>query len=181
MAALYFLLALAGIVVFAIVVNRLTGTKANYLEALRLEAGERELWRDSAADFGTLPRQGQALKMSFPRLRRHTAVWTTRRLIIAQRALGSAQHLITHQIVFRAPSNSSDPDAGAQHAASQFAGGFYGRGFETLLAASHSFARVDDKDCLRVVLEPDSSAASNLIEVYLFSDRLAELREALAH
>lgn len=174
---LYFLAALFGIVLVAILVNRATGTKASYIEALVLGTGERELWRDAAADFATLPRFGQAAVMSFPRLRRHVAVWTTQRLIVAQRALGSSKHLITHQILFEALP-AADLGA-ASGAAREFAAGFYGRGFETLLAASHAFARVNDADCVRLVLNGDSSAVSNVIEVYLFSDRLAELRAAL--
>ncbi len=177
MAFLYFLAALLGIVVLAIVVNRLTGTRANYLEALQFEPGEHERWRDAAADFATLPRFGQAAVMSFPRLRRHVAVWTTRRLIVAQRALGSTKHMITHQVVFEAsPTPGLEP---AREAAREFGAGFYGRGFETLLAQSHARARVNDKECLRLVLAADSSAVSNVIEAYLFSDRLAELYAAL--
>lgn len=177
MAFLYFLAVLLGIVAVAMVVNRVTGTHASYLEALQLEPGERERWRDTAADFATLPRFGQAAVMSFPRRRRHVAVWTTRRLIVAQRALGSAKHLITHQVVFEASAAPElDP---ARQAAREFGGGFYGRGFETLLAASHARARVNDKECVRLVLTADSSATSNVIEAYLFSDRLAELYAAL--
>ena len=177
MVFLYFLAALLGIVVFAMVVNRLTGTRASYLEALQFEPGEAELWRDAAADFAALPRFGQAARMSFPRLHRQVAVWTTRRLIVAQRALGSSKHMITHQVVFEAL--PAPAEKAARDAAREFGGGFYGRGFETLLAASHSLARVNDRECVRLVLAADSSAASNVIEAYLFSDRLAELRAAI--
>ncbi|MES1176194.1 MAG: hypothetical protein ABUL62_17870 [Myxococcales bacterium] len=175
MVFLYFIAALAGIVVFAIVVNRLTGTKASYLESLALDADERELWRDSEADFATLPRFGQAMAMSFPRLGRHTAVWTDERVIIAQRALGSERHLITHQIFF----DGGPAAAAAREAASKFGAGFYGRGFETLLAAKHELTTVNERACVRLVLGADSSAASNLIEVYVFSEHLNALRAAL--
>ena len=46
MVFLYFIAALLGIVLFAVVVNRVTGTKATYLDGLALEPGERELWRE---------------------------------------------------------------------------------------------------------------------------------------
>ena len=46
------------------IVNRLPGTKAQYLEALPLRADERELWRDTEADFAIVPRQGRAVVMS---------------------------------------------------------------------------------------------------------------------
>ena len=55
MSILYFVGALLGIVVLAIAINRLTGTKANYLEKLHLAPGEKELWRDTQADFAPVP------------------------------------------------------------------------------------------------------------------------------
>lgn len=177
MVFLYFVAALGTIVLIAILINRVTGTKASYVEDLVLGPGELELWRDAAADFATLPRFGQAAVMSFPRLRRHVAVWTTRRLIVAQRALGSSKHMITHEVLFE--TLAALDHAGASAATREFAGGFYGRGFETLLASSHAFSRVNESDCVRLVMNGDSSAVSNLIEAYLFSDRLAELRSAL--
>ncbi|HEY6559293.1 MAG TPA: hypothetical protein VI072_18540 [Polyangiaceae bacterium] len=76
MAFLLFLGALLAIVVFALVVNRLTGTKASYLDELKLEAGESELWRDTQADFAWVPRTGRALVTSYARMRRHSVVWT---------------------------------------------------------------------------------------------------------
>jgi hypothetical protein len=172
MSLLYFLAALVGIVLFAVVTNRLTGTKATYLETLQLEPGERELWRDAGADFATLPRLGQALVMSYPRLRRHTVVWTNRRVIVAQRVLLSKRCMVTHQIVLSG-------GAEARAAASQFAGGFYGRGFSTIEAAARSFVAVSQKDCVKVVPTEASASALNLAEAYIFSDRLAELRAAV--
>ncbi len=137
MTFLYFIAALGGIVLVAIVVNRLTGTRASYLDALALDAGERELWRDAAADFATLPRLGQAAVMSYPRLRRHTVVWTDRRVIVAQQVLLSSKRMLTHRLFFAAQAS----DAGAAQAAAAFAGGFYGRGFTTLGTRPSSGAR----------------------------------------
>ena len=67
-----------------------------------------------------------------------------------------------------------------REASATLGGGFYGRGFETLFAASDSFACVKERDCVRFVLGADSSAASNFIEAYLFSERLSELRDKQA-
>ncbi len=174
MVLLYFLGALAGIVLFAIIVNRLTGTRASYIESLQLEPGEQELWRDSGADFGLRPRTGSAVSLSFPRLGRHSVLWTNRRLVIANQVLGSAKHMITHQVVFEGAA-----DAGARAASGEFAGGFYGRGFSTLVAKAPKFERVNDRDCVCLVPNEDSGSALNVLEAYLFTDRLAQLRERL--
>lgn len=174
MAFVYFLAALVGIVVFALVINRLTGTKASYLETLQLEPAERELWRDARADFATLPRLGQALVTSYPRRGRHTVVWTDRRVIVAQQVLFSKRRMLTHQIVLDA---ATSPDA--RKAATQFGGGFYGRGFATIEAAARSFVAVNKRDCLKILPTESSAAALNLAEAYIFSDRLAELRAAV--
>ena len=175
MSILLFLAALVGIVLFALIVNRLTGTKASYVDGLGFEAGEVEAWRDASADFAIRPRLGQAALMSFPRLRRHTVVWTNRRVVIAQQVLLSSKRMITHQIVFEPLS-----DAATRAAADAFSGGFYGRGFVTLIAKSHSFTQLNQKECLRILPTEDSGSVLNIEEAYLFSDRLAELCQALA-
>jgi len=168
----WFIGALLAIVVFAIVINRITGTKAHYLETLQLETGEIELWRDAEADFATVPRLGRAAIMSYPRLRRHTVLWTDRRIVVAQKALGTSKHMITHQICFA-------PDAGAQTAAGAAFGGFYGRGFETIVAAAKSFGQVNHKDCARIRPTESCGAQLNLDEALIFTERLAELQQRL--
>lgn len=169
MVFVWFVGALLAIVVFAAITNRLTGTKAHYLETLQLESGETELWRDAKADFATVPRTGRAAIMSYPRLHRHTVLWTDRRIVVAQRPLGSARHMITHQIYFA-------PDAGAQTAANEAFGGFYGRGFETIVASASSLEQVNDKDCARIKPTAACGAKLNLDEALIFTDRLDELR-----
>jgi hypothetical protein len=176
MAFLYFIAALFGIVLVALVVNRATGTKATYLDAWVPDAGERELWRDAAADLATLPRLGQAAVMSYPRLRRHTVVWTNRRVVVAQQVLLSSKRMLTHQLCFALQAS----DDAANAAATAFAGGFYGRGFTTIACAAKTFGRVNDKDCVRLQPTADSGATLNLAEVYIFTDQLAALRSALA-
>lgn len=177
MAALYFLAALAGIVLLALLVNLLTGTKAAYLETLQLAPGERELWRDEAADFATRPSLGQAAVMSYPRLRRHTVLWTNRRILVAQKPLFSAKRLLTHQLLFEAEVGAS---AEGREAAAAFAGGFYGRGFTTISCTGRALGVVNAKECVRLQPSADSAGALNLAELYIFSDRLAELRSAVS-
>jgi hypothetical protein len=173
MAFLLFLAALLGIVLFAVIVNRVTGTRASYLETLQLEASEQELWRDTEADFATVPKLGRAVVMSFPRLGRHAVVWTDRRIIVSQKVLFSAKRMITHQIVF--VNGSGSPSAGAHAASREFFGGFYGRGFETVLAANRSFGRVNEKDCIRIEPTAESGSTLNIDQILIFTDRLSEL------
>ncbi|MBO3746039.1 hypothetical protein J5X84_08180 [Streptosporangiaceae bacterium NEAU-GS5] len=172
MAFLWFLSALLAIVVFAVVVNRLTGTKAQYLEGLQLQAGEQELWRDTEADFAVVPRMGRAALTTYPRLRRHTVLWTNRRVVISQKALGSAKHMITHQVYFGL-------ETGSPAAADEAFGGFYGRGFQTIAAVGHTFGEVNGKACARIRPTAASGSKLNLDEALIFSDKLDELRRRL--
>jgi hypothetical protein len=168
MSFLLFVGALLGIVSFALVVNRLTGTKAQYLEALALSAGENELWRDGAADYVPLPKLGRAKFMTFARRRLHTLVWTNHRLVVAQKPLFSSKHLITHQLFWK-----------PREAAGEFFGGFYGRGFATVIVETFSFAHVGGSDCVRLEPTPASGEGLNIAEILVFTDRLAELRDRL--
>jgi hypothetical protein len=169
---LYFAAALLGIVVLAITINHLTGTKANYLENLQFAPDEKELWRDTQADFAHVPRQGRAVVMAYARLRRHTVVWTDRRVIVSQRALFSRSHMVTHQIYFAT-------HVGPSAAATSAFGGFFGRGFETILAAGRSSGVVDGKACVRIQPSEESAARLNLDEALIFTDRLADLEQSL--
>ena len=170
MSLLIFAAALVGIVVVAIVVNRITGTRASYIDALRLHPGENEIWRDTEADVARVPRAARPLILSFPRLRRHTVVWTERRIVIAQRALFSQKRMITHEVHFQGQAGNE-----ARAASGEALGGFFGRGFETIIAVSRSFGRIDDKPCVLIKPTEKSSAKLNLEELLIFSDRLPEL------
>jgi hypothetical protein len=171
---LYFAGALLGIALLAIAINRLTGTTASYLESLQLAPDEKELWRDTAADFAIVPRVVRPHFISYPRLRRHTIVWTSRRVVISQRALFSRRSIVTHQLYF---ADQAGPQASA--AASGAFGGFFGRGFETILAARRSFGTVNGKACIRIEPAEASRSRLNLDEVLIFSDRLGDLEQSL--
>jgi len=177
MTILWFFAALLGMVLVAVVINRLTGTRAVYLETLALEPGETRLWQDSGADFVPRPRIGSAVALSFPRYRRHAILWTDRRVIVAPKVLFSAKHMVSHQILFT--NQAAPPGAAANEAAGEFFGGFYGRGFMTLLAVSRSFERVNGKDCVRIQPTEDSASALNMQEALILSDGLGELRKSL--
>ena len=174
MSILYFVVALLGIVLLALAINHFTGTKPNYIENLQLAPGEKELWRDAQADFGLVPQVARSAVLSFPRLRRHTVVWTNHRVVISQKALFSRQRMVTHQVYF---ADQAGPQASAA-AASTF-GGFFGRGYETIIAARPSFGTVDGKACVRIEPAEESRARLNLKEVLLFTDRLPDLEQSL--
>lgn len=178
MSFLIFVAALLAIVLLAMAVNRATGTKTQLLQALQLEPGETELWRDSKADFATRPRQGGAAVQSFARMRRHTVIWTDRRILVAQRLLFSKAHLITHQIVWVHDADSAETEAAK--AARSTAGGFYGRGFVTIAASTHSFGQVNHKDCITIKPTEQSGSLLNVDEALVFTDRMAELQRSLA-
>ena len=177
MSLLLFAGALLAIVVFAMVVNRVTGTKANYLDTLVFETGEKELWRDAKADLGIVPRMGRALVMSYTRIRRHTVVWTDRRVIVSQKPLFSSKRMITHQIYFTLEMNASN--ATARTAAQETFGGFFGRGFETIIAETKSFSQVNKKDCVRIKPTEECGDKLNLDEILIFTDHLEELEQRL--
>lgn len=177
MSFLLFIAALAAIVGIAIVVNRLTGTTSKYLDGFPFEPGEQALWRDATADVALVPRLGRAAFMTFSRLRRHTVVWTDRRVIVAQKGLFSVRRVITHQIHFAAVSGGGE--VAANKVALEFAGGFYGRGFQTIVAQSRSFGQRNQKDCVVIVPTEACGAAQNIDEVLIFTDQMAGLEQSL--
>jgi hypothetical protein len=177
MSIVWFFGALLGLLLVAVLINRLTGTRAVYLETLALERGEQRVWQDMRADFAPRPRFGRAVSPSFPRYRRHAILWTDRRIIVAPKVLFSSRHMVSHQILFT--NGASPPGAAANEAAGEFFGGFYGRGFMTLLALSRSFDHVNGKDCVRIQPTEDSANALNVKDALIFSDDLDELRRSL--
>ncbi len=176
MSFLLFVVAILGIVVFAVIVNRLTGTRYLYLHELQFAPGEKELWRDAAADFYPVQRLGRAMFMSYSRLKRHTVVWTDRRIVVAQKILFSPKRAVTHQVYFASGVAGIDENK----AASELFGGFYGRGFHTIIAETHACGVVNDKACVRIRPTESCGAAQNIDELLVFSDHTAELERSLA-
>lgn len=174
MSLLIFVASLAGIIGVAIVVNRITGTRASYIDALRLRPGENEIWRDTEADVARVPRAARPLILSFPRLRRHTVVWTERRIVISQKVLFSQKRMITHEVQFVGHARKE-----ALAVAGETFGGFFGRGFETIIAESRSFGHLNQKPCVAIKPTEESSAKLNLEELLIFSDRLPQLEARL--
>ncbi len=154
-AVLAFVGALVAIVLLAIVVNRVRGVRARYLDAWEPDPGERRLLEDPAADFYVVPRLGQAKVMSFARMRRTHAVLTDARLVIATRALFSRRYMITHFVFLE---GASDPPAEL----GQLSGGLYSKGYIVMSARpSEMTVEADgDKTYLRIVPEPTRSGTN---------------------
>jgi hypothetical protein len=164
--------ALVAIVLVAIVVNRMRGVRAQYLDAWAPEAGERRLLDDPRADFYSIPRMGQAKVMSFARRRRSHAVLTSTRIVIATRALLSRRHMITHVIHL---GGDGDPPAEL----GELGGGLFSAGYIVLSARPSDMTVEDDggKPYLRIVPQKTTSS-TNIEHCRLYSDDAAGFRDS---
>ncbi len=160
--------ALAAIAVVAIVVNRLRGVRAHYLDDWAPEPGEHRLLEDPAADFYAVPRLGQAKVMSFARIRRSHAVLTNTRIVIATRALFSRRYMITH-IVHLDGGGAPPPELG------QLNGGLYTSGYIVIAAAPAGMTLEGEGGAPYVRIVPEPTASGAMIEhCRLYSDAAAE-------
>lgn len=173
-ALLAFIGALAAIVLFAVVVNRVRGGRAHYLDGWSPDPGERRLLEDRRADFYVVPRLGQAKVMSFARMHRSRAVLTDRRLVVATRALLSRRYMITHMVYL---DGAADPPAEL----GQLSGGLYSVGYSVMAAdpAEMTVAQDGAKAYLRIVPRPTASG-TNVEHCRLYSDEAAAFRDAAA-
>lgn len=167
-ALLVFIGALVVMVAGAIVVNRVRGVSAHYLDAWSPEPGEERLLEDAGADFYVVPRLGQAKVMTFARMRRTHAVLTGTRLVIAQKAAMSRRYMITHMLVLHG-------DGGAEAAElDRMTGGQFTKGYVVMAARPERMTVEADgaKRYLRIVPEPTASA-TNVEHCRLYSDMAA--------
>lgn len=174
-ALLAFIGALAAIVVGAVVVNRVRGVRAQYLDAWTPDPGEERLLEDPGADFSLIPRLGQARVMTFARRRRTHAVLTATRLVIAQRALMSRRYMITHVLLLHAGSGDAGAEAEAEAAELEHrTGGQFTRGYVVMSTSPDRITVEADgaKAYLRIVPEPTASA-TNVEHCRLYSDMAA--------
>jgi hypothetical protein len=163
-AVLAFVGALVAIVLTGIVVSRVRGARAHYLDAWTPGPGERRLLEDAGADFYVVPRLGQAKVMSFARRHRTHAVLTDTRLVIATRALMSRRYMITHMVHL-------DRDADPPTELGRLSGGLYTTGY-IVKSARPSDMTVEDaggRPYLRIVPEPTASG-TNVEHCRLYSE-----------
>lgn len=155
------------------VLGRRRGARMHYLDAWEPDQGERRVLDDPRADFYVVPRLGQALKMSFARRRRTTAVVTDRRLVIATRLLLSRRYGITH-VVLLGPAEREAAALG------ELGGGLFSIGYAVLSASAAGItAELDGrKPYVRIVPDPTRSA-TNVEHLRLYCDDAAAMRDAL--
>jgi hypothetical protein len=170
---LIFLGVLVGIVGVAVVVNKVTGTQAQYLEDLQLAPGEQQLLQLDGTDFFVIDNGPQPLVRSFLKLKRHRLVLTHQRLLVGQLPLGGSKHLIEKVLLF---SRQAPGAAGLE----RVDGGFYGGGFSVYLVSPGGFGPGPGGEPgeLAVVAERTPSSA-NVTSFRLFVDPPEALVEAL--
>jgi hypothetical protein len=175
-AFLLFLGSLAAIVAVALVVNRVRGGRAHYLDAWTPAPGEHRLLDDPRADFHVVARLGQARRMSFARLRRTHAVLTDVRIVVATRALLSRRYMITHMVHLAGDGTGPGPGPAELE---RLSGGLYSTGYIVIAARPSEMTVEDDggKGYLRIV--PEQTASGAMIEhCRLYSDDAAGFLDA---
>lgn len=173
-AFLLFLGSLAAIVAVALVVNRVRGGRAHYLDTWTPEPGEHRLLDDPRADFHVVARLGQARRMSFARPHRSHAVLTDVRIVVATRALLSRRYMITHMVHLAGDGAGPGPAE-----LERLSGGLHSTGYIVIAARPSEMTVEDDggKGYLRIV--PEQTASGAMIEhCRLYSDDAAGFLDA---
>ncbi len=170
--ALAFVCCLAGIVLIAFIVSRITGARTHYLETFALEPGELVLWEDLAADAYPIPKR-QALITTYRRSRRHAVRVTNLRILSGCVSLFGSNHLLQHVLY---PSDRAFPGE-----ADTLGGGLLTRGYETFAFEHTSLERGarepnDTHAYVEVTLSPSVASSINLIKFRIYSDRLEGFR-----
>ena len=114
--------ALAAMLLMAVIINKISGAKAHYMDQLVLMPGEIKITEDREADFHVVTSLGKAAYMSFARPRRTHVVLTDCRMVIASKVLFGGRYMITHMLYFtrdKAPAVELD----------KVSGGLYSRGY----------------------------------------------------
>jgi hypothetical protein len=161
---LVFVCFLVGMVSVAFVVSRITGARAQYLEAFALEPGERVLWEDLAVDaYKVAPRWASYTK---PRRSRRRAVRvTTRRILSGCIPLFGSQHMIEHVLY---PSDRPFPEE-----ANGVGGGLLTKGYTTLVFEREGVTKQGSPGAqfMNFLLNPNVASSINALGFRIYSDR----------
>jgi hypothetical protein len=165
MSPLIFLGLLVGLVALAIVVNRLRGIGAHYLDDWHPEAGERILFRDDEADTFVMP-VNRARYGAYARLRRGTVIVTDRRILAGARTLFGKKRMLQYMLY---------PGAAPGGWSAKLDGGLFTRGYETLAVMPEVVERVLDEARPYVVLKPSPGerSSTNVDFIRIYTDRAA--------
>lgn len=161
---LIFLLAIGGIFLVAIVVNKIKGVKAQYIDAWQRDIDEQIRFEDKAADFHPVTILGRAGIMSFARLKRTHAIVTTKRIVIAQKVFLGKRYMITHMLYL-------NKDVAPADELSKLSGGLYSKGYQVWLTPPDKFTvETDGKKPYLKIIPDNSSSATNIEHCRLYSD-----------
>ena len=162
MSFVIFLGALAAIVLVAVVVSRIIGARAQYLDAWKPEEGEHIRFEDRRATIDVDPQVGRG-----ERYVRSFVVVTDRRIVAGSRALfGKRLMILFMMYVGRAPGEEAD----------SLHGGLLTRGYRTLVLEP-AVRRVLEGRRPHVELTPAPAKSSlNLETIRIYTDRAADFR-----
>jgi len=162
---LIFLGALVGLVALAIVVNRLRGVRAHYLDDWQPDAGEQILFRDDEADTFVMP-VNRARYGAYPRLRRGTVIVTDRRILAGAKTLFGGKRMLQYMIY---------PGAAPDGWSAKLDGGTFTRGYQTLGVVPESIERVLDetRPCLVLKPSPAERSSTNVDFIRIYTDQAA--------
>jgi len=165
MSLLIFLGLLVGLVALAIVVNRLRGVRAHYLDSWQPEAGEHILFRDDEADTFVVP-VNRARYGWYPRLRRGTVIVTDRRILAGAKTLFGRKRMLQYMIY---------PGAAPDGWSARRDGGLFTRGYQTLAVVPEAVERVVDAVQPYVFLKPSPAEGSstNVDFIRIYTDKAA--------
>ena len=165
MSLVIFLGLLLGLVALAIVVNRLRGVRAHYLDDWQPDPGERILFRDDEADTFVVP-VNRARYGAYPRLRRGTVIVTDRRILAGAKILFGGKRMLLYMIY---------PGAAPEGWSARLDGGAFTRGYQTLAVVPETIERVLDEARPYLVLTPapGERSSTNVDFIRIYTDRAA--------
>jgi hypothetical protein len=152
-------------VLFGFIVSRITGARAQFMETLALESGERVLWEDLTADAYPIPTR-RALYTTYRRSRRGAVRVTNLRIICGSKSLFGEKHMVLHVLY---PSDRAHPKE-----ADAIGGGLLTRGyqafvFQRVTAQVHT---AENAPYVELTLDPALASSMNLQSYRIYSDRV---------
>ena len=163
----YFLLACAAIALIGWIVSKITGSKAHYIEDWQFSDGENVLWRDEQTDTHLIPKHGQALVMSFARMRRGSVVVTNRRILIGSLPVFGEKHMVQYVLY---PSKAPGSE--------KLDGGLLTVGYQTIVFDPSSLEAHPKEAKPYVDLRPveGERSSTNLERIRIFTDDAGNFR-----
>jgi hypothetical protein len=154
----------AGLALLALIVSRITGARAYFLENWEFLPGETVVWRDDHTDVMEVPRVGGATFMRPIRMRRWSVVQTDRRVILANRSF-TGKRMVMYVLWFGA---SPDPNS------RKLGGGLLTRGYIAMAVAPGVWEADRDYVAYRPVRAEASSL--NVLEIRVYTAEATAVR-----